>query len=84
MSMNEEKIIQTLLDHEERLERIEQNMLTKDEGRKMLDLLEGLTTTCTKIHEDHLFAVEWLQRTQSQVDRHEQDINKIKVQFKVA
>ncbi len=82
--MNEDLIINKLLEHEDRLKRIEENMATKDDVRRMTDLLEGIATIAKRIQEDHVFAIEWLKRLQSQYDKQEEEIRKIKLKLQIA
>lgn len=79
-----DKIIVKLIEHDERMDRIEANMVTKADNQRVLDLLEGIATICKRIQEDHLFAMEWIKRLQSQVDQQESDIRKIKAQLHIA
>lgn len=81
--MNEELIVKKLIEHDEQLSYIRQNMFTRDDGRKMMDILEGIATVVKKIQEDHTFAIEWLKRLQTQVERQQEDIQKIKVRLQM-
>lgn len=82
--MNEDKIIKILLNHSEILEKMENSMLTKEDGRKMVNSLENVATICKKIQEDHVFAVEWLKRLQNRSEIHEDDLRRIKLHLKIA
>mgnify|MGYP001618081547 CR=1 FL=1 len=82
--MNEDKIITKLLELDERVERMEQNMVTKSDNQRVLDTLEGIVTICKRIEEDHLFAIEWIKRLQTQVDHQESEIQKIKTRLQIA
>ena len=82
--MNEELVIKKLLEHDDRLQRIEEHMATKDDIRHLTDILEGIATMCKKIQEDHVFAIEWLKRLQTQFDRQEEDIRQIKMRLQMA
>jgi hypothetical protein len=81
--MNEDKLIRKLLEHDDRLDRIERNMASKDDVRRMTDLLEGIATICKNIQEEHTFAVEWVKRLQTQVERQEEDIRQIKLRLQI-
>lgn len=82
--MDEDKIITKLLEHDERLERIEENMFTKEDSRKMMELLEGIATVCKNIQEDHVFAIEWIKRLQTKIDQQENEIHAIKARLQMA
>lgn len=80
--MNEDKIIEKLLEHDQKFEILEKKM---DDGfNKVNETLEQMVTIMKKIQEDHTFALEWLKRLQDQVEKQEQDIIKIKKQLKLA
>lgn len=82
--MNEDKVIQEILILKDDVQIIKETMSTKDDIRSMMHLLEGIATVCKKIQEDHVFAIEWLKRLQSQVERQENDIRQIKLRLQMA
>lgn len=82
--MNEDKVIQKLVEHDDRLERIENAMMTKADGQKIMQTLDEVVIIVKKIREDHVFALEWLKRLQDKVDSQDEEIRKIKMQLKIA
>lgn len=72
--MNEEKIIQILLDHEERLERIEQNMVTKDEFRMSLGTLDSLMVMIKKMDQELAMFTHGMQRLTRVVEAHDKTL----------
>lgn len=89
--MNEDKIIEKLLEHDDQLREIRETMFTKADGERMLQAIDGLTQMVKKIHEDHVFALEWLKRLQDRVDQQEErlkaqeeEIKKLKLKLQVA
>lgn len=89
--MNEDKIIEKLLEHDEQLREIRETMFTKAEGERILQAIDNLTLMVKKIHEDHVFALEWVKRLQDKVDQQEallqsqeEEIRKIKMKLQVA
>ncbi len=85
--MNEDKVIQKLLEHDDRFERMEQkleNTATRDELREIKTILESVAVDVKKIREDHLFVLEWMKRLQDKVDQQEEEIRRIKMQLKMA
>lgn len=58
--VNEEKIIQKLLDHDEKLARIEGTMATKDALREMTDILEDIATTVKDIRQEQITTTQWV------------------------
>ena len=80
--MNEDKIIEKLLQHDQEFTAIRQEM--KNGFHEVNKTLEQMVTILKKIQEDHVFALEWLKRLQDQVERQENEIIKIKQQLKMA
>lgn len=77
------RIADVLSDHEDRLVRIEETMATKDDMRRMTDILESIATAVKMIQEDHVFAIEWMKRLQTQADRQEDEIRQIKLRLQM-
>lgn len=94
--MAEDKIIEKLLEHDQKFDVIQfeikemnqklQTLTEKsdDNFRRSYEILEELVTMVKKIQEDHVFALEWLKRLQDQLERQEQEIIRIKQQLKMA
>ena len=80
--MNEDKIIEKLLEHDQEFITLRQEMKNGFDG--INKTLEQMVTILKKIQEDHVFALEWLKRLQDQVERQENEITKIKLQLKIA
>lgn len=64
-------LIEKVVDHDERLERIESTMMTKAEYRHLLGTVEDIATDVKKIKDDRL-------------ERHERDILAIKLKLQMA
>ena len=92
--MNEDKVIQKLLEHDDLFDLLGQKLegtMTKEDGREMKATLEQVVTIAKKIQDDHFFTIELYRRLQAEVDSqkdelHKQDkeIRKIKIQLKMA
>lgn len=82
--MDEDKIIMAVLDLGDRIDKLREEMMTKAEGRAIQTALEQHTTIMKNIQEDHTFTVEWLKRVQERVDQQEEELQRIKVQLKMA
>lgn len=82
--MDEDKVIQEIVTLKDDVRAVKETMATKEDIRKMTHLLEGIATICKKIQEDHVFAIEWLKRLQSQIERQEDDIRQIKLRLQMA
>lgn len=92
--MDEDKIIQKLMEHDDRLERIEQKfetVMSKEEGRGIKETLEQVVSIVKKIQDDHFFTIELYKRMQNEIDnqkselrKQDEEIRKIKMQLKMA
>lgn len=82
--MDEDKIILKLIEHDEALKEIREHMFTKEESKQLFGALEDITTIIKTIREEQVFSIEWMKRMQDLVDRHEQELQKIKFQLKMA
>ena len=65
--MNEDFIIQTLLDHSIRLDRIEQNMATKDDFKKIMDVLDQQGVILRKLDQENTAFLVRFQRIENHV-----------------
>jgi len=79
-----DRLIDIVVDNGERLNRIEEVMVTKTDFRHLVGLIENLATDVKTIKEDHTFAIEWLKRLQDHVERQERDIQTIKLKLQIA
>ena len=75
--MNEEKIITTLLDHGERLTRIEERMVTKDDLKPIIKALDQQSVILQRLDQERVFTIE-------RVKGIEKDIAELKIQLKLA
>ncbi|MEK7516667.1 MAG: hypothetical protein AAB562_03665 [Patescibacteria group bacterium] len=82
--MIEDKVIHKLLEHDDQFRSIRENMATRDDMRKVMDVLEGIATICKNIQEDHVFSIEWLKRIQAQVEKQDEEIRQIKMRLQMA
>lgn len=80
--MNEDKIIEKLLEHDQEFVIIGKKIDDGFNGTN--DILEQVVTIVKKIEEDHTFSVEWLKRLQDQVERQDREIIRIKQELKLA
>lgn len=67
--MNEDKIIHMLLDHEDRLERIEKNMATKQDLHEISSTLDTLVQLAEKNDQERTMMGEGIKRMRKDVDR---------------
>ena len=69
--MDEDKVINKLIEHDEKLQHIGSDMATKDDMRNVLDTLDDFTT-------------EWVRRIQDEVEQHQTEITKLKEALNIA
>lgn len=81
--MNEELAVQKLIDHEERLKRIEEGMFTKKEGRKLFETMDDVHRIVQKLDQELTMGTQRVNRIEKTVERHEQDILGIKTAITV-
>lgn len=82
--MDEDKIIREIIKLNEEVRLIKEQMFTKEDGRKMMAMIEGMTGMIKKVSEDHAASILWLNRLQDKVDKQDQEIMAIKLQLKMA
>lgn len=70
-NMNEKKIIEMLLSHEDRLERIEKKMVTKAEFRLSLGTLDTLVGLVKKIDQELIMQTHGMQRLTRVIEIHD-------------
>lgn len=75
LKSSQQNIVQKLVEHDDRLDRIEQTMATKDDINRLTGSIENLTTVVKQVREDQLFIIEWIKRLQSQIDDQQKVIN---------
>ena len=80
--MQEEKIIQKLIEHDEKFERLGGKM---DENfRKVNDTLEGIATIVQRLDQERIFTAEWVRRIEKEVENHSQEIKDMKLKLNIA
>ncbi len=85
--MKEDPIFQKLLDHEVRLRRIEETMVTKQEfgefKNELFTTLDHMTTVLNRLDQERVFTFETIKRMQNQIDDQQKEINTIKERLDV-
>ena len=68
--MNEDKILSKLIEHDERLDRIENNMITFDGDLKgVITTLDKVLVIVQKLDQERIFTYKWISRIEGDVDR---------------
>lgn len=81
--MEENKIINKLLELDERLQRIELSMLNKEDGQQIMTTLDHIVKIVGRLDQERIFTTEWVKRIESEVEKHRQEISKIKQVLKI-
>ena len=76
--MEENKIINKLLEMDDRLQNIETSMLTKEDGRKITETLDHIVKMVGRLDQERIFTTEWVKRIERESESQRQEIFKIK------
>ncbi|OIP23050.1 hypothetical protein COX95_00820 [bacterium CG_4_10_14_0_2_um_filter_33_32] len=80
--MSDEKIIQKLIEHDERFEAIENKM---DKGfENITNRLEEIVGIIRRLDQERIFTKEWVRRIEEKVEDQQKEISKIKQVLKIA
>ncbi len=82
--MNEDKIIQKLIEHDERLDRIEEKMATRADLNDIRTTMDAMLGILNRLDQERIFTVEAIRRIENEVQVHSQEIKQIKQQLKLA
>jgi hypothetical protein len=72
-----DRMFAKLVEHDEKLD----NMMTKDDGRQIMDTLESIATTVQRLDQERMSTISRIDRIEDGVGIHGTEINKIKVQL---
>jgi hypothetical protein len=75
--MEETKLVAELVDHRERLDRIEQRMNTVPTRDELFSKLDSMAKVLDRLDQERIFSMEWIRRI-------ENDVDKIKKQLQIA
>jgi len=76
--MEENKIINKLLEIDDRLQNIEASTFTKEDGRKVTETLDHLVKMVGRLDQERTFTTEWVKRIERDAENHRQEISQIK------
>jgi len=82
--MADQKIIEMLLDHEARLKRIEENMATKQDLRRIYDILDRISEFMTRHEQGSMMTTRILERLDKKVEEHDDIIRQMKPKLGMA
>ena len=75
MYMDDNRIINKLLEHDEHFERLRERMGI--DTRTILSTIEGLATLCKKMEQELIFTNSWLRRLQTHSEKQEERLDHI-------
>ena len=67
--MEDSKVIEKLIEHDERLDRIEKNMVTKLEFHELTDTMDKAMVILQRLDQERVFTSEWIRRIEGDVQR---------------
>jgi len=81
---NEERIIEKLLEHDEKIAQL----VTREEfsvfKNDMMNGQDQMIKILTRLDDERIFTVEWVKKIEKDVEQQREEINRIKLQLKVA
>lgn len=80
--MNEDKIIEKLIDHDEKLDNLEEK--NSDLKSESLKNQEEMITILKRLDQERIFATEWVKRIEDEAEENKQEINKAKQALNIA
>jgi uncharacterized protein YjgD (DUF1641 family) len=82
--MKNDAIIEKLLEHDKRLDRIEENMATKVETREIMQTLDGMMVILQRLDQERIFTNETIRRIQQQLNEQQKDLDQVKKILKIS
>ena len=76
--MDEIKILQKLIEHDEHLDRIEEKMATMVTLDAFNNRMDKAMTILERLDQERIFSQEWIRRVEGEVERHTQEIKQLK------
>ncbi|MCL5666426.1 MAG: hypothetical protein M1383_01505 [Patescibacteria group bacterium] len=67
--MDENKVLQKLIEHDEQLADIKERMATKDDIREIRQVMDKAMTILERLDQERVFTVEWIRRIEGDVDK---------------
>lgn len=71
-------LVKKVLEHDDRLERIEENMVTKNDHQEVMNVLDKIVKMHEKMDQAFIFMGSRLRRVEDQTEQNTLDIQKIK------
>ena len=82
--MNEDKIIQKLIEHDEQLIEIQEKLKDIPSRDELFGKFDQVLTILDRLDQERIFTVEWIKRLETQVKENTSDIQHLKQHLKVA
>ena len=81
--MNEDKVLQKLIDHDETLGQIQQKMATTADISEINNRLDKMVTILERLDKERVFTAEWIKRIESEVQKHSLEIKQLKQELNI-
>lgn len=78
-----DKIIQKLIEQDEKIKGLVTKMEFRDFAGKMTGILEDMATRVKRIDEDRVLTYQWVKRIEEKVEQHDAMLHQIKMHLKV-
>ena len=82
--MNEDQIIVKLIEHDERFNRLEEKMATKDDLRQVYNTLDAAMVILKRLDQERVFTAQWVSRIEQRVEEDHKEILRLKQVLNVA
>lgn len=73
--MNEEKILDKLIEHGERLEKIEDRLETMPTKDELFSKLDSMVTILQRLDQERVFTTEWIRRIETDVEKIKRELH---------
>jgi len=81
--MDENKVLQKLIEHDERFDRLKQTLADKASFSTFNEKMDKAIVILQRLDQERIFTQEWVRRVEAEVERHTQEINKVKQQLNI-
>jgi len=72
------RIALQVVENRQAIEKIEENMVTKEEHREVINTLDKMMAILQKIEREQVFTYEWMKRIETDVEKNKKDIKILK------
>jgi len=77
------RIALQVVENRQAIKKIEENMVTKEEHREVINTLDKMMAILQKIEREQIFTYEWIKRIESDVEKNKKDIKILKEKLNI-